>query len=127
MLPVATFSVAGVRFPGRAARLERVSEVSASGRKAAAVGDQSFILGIGFRSVGLESRIRHILISLLACPDRISLSFSAPLRYIDTIDASTIEAEHLLLERGRKLRVPVRFDQRRCDLKAAKGLDLVLR
>ena len=111
----------------RAARLERVSEVSASGRQAAALGDQCVILGISLRSVGFESRIRHFPISLLARPDRIDLSFSAPLPHIDTIDASTIEAEHLLLERRRKLRVAVRFGQRRSDLEASEGLDLILR
>src|SRR4029079_19218551 len=84
------------------------------GRKAASLGDQSVILGIGLRSVGLERRIRHFSISLFARPDRIDFSFPAPLRDIDTIDASTIEAEHLLLKRRRKLRVPMRFDQRRC-------------
>jgi hypothetical protein len=31
------------------------------------------------------------------------------------------------LERGRKLRMTMRFDQRRCDLKAAESLNLVLR
>src|ERR1700694_4860063 len=101
--------------------------LQASDREAAALGDQRVILGISLRSVGLESRIRHFPISLLASPDRIGISFSAPLRNIDTIDASTIEAEHLLLERRRKFRVAVRFDQRRCDLKASEGLDLVLR
>src|SRR6478736_2152053 len=90
-------------------------------------GEQRIILGVGLRSIGLESWIRHLPIGLLARPDRIGLSFSAPLGYIDTIDASTIEAEHLLFERWRKLRVAMRFDQRRCDLKASEGLDLVLR
>jgi hypothetical protein len=61
--------------------------LQASGREAAALGDQRVILGISLRSVSLESRIRYFLISLLARPDRIGLSFSAPLRYIDTIDA----------------------------------------
>ena len=93
----------------------------------AALGDQRVIFGIGLGSVGLESRIRDLPIGLLARPDRIGLGFSAPLRYVDTVDASTIEAEHLLLERRRKLRVAVRLDQRRRDLKASEGLDLVLR
>jgi len=84
-------------------------------------------LGICFGSVGLESRIRHLPIGLLARPDRIDLSSSPPLRYVDIIDASAIETEDLLLERRRKLRVAVRFNQRRCNLKAAEGLDLVLR
>src|SRR6185437_10779000 len=90
------------------------------GRKAASLGDQSVILRIGLRSVGLERRIRHFPISLFARPDRIDFSFLAPLRDIDTIDASAIEAEHLLLKQRRKLRVPMRFDQHRCDLKTSE-------
>jgi hypothetical protein len=99
---------------------------SSSGREASALGER-LILGICFGSVGLESRIRHLPIGLLARPDRIDLSSSPPLRYVDIIDASAIETEDLLLERRRKLRVAVRFNQRRCNLKAAEGLDLVLR
>src|SRR4029078_11156209 len=75
------------------------------GRKAASLGDQSVILGIGLRSVGLESRIRHFPISLFARPDRMRCRFSTALRDIDTINASTIEAEHLSLKRRRKLNV----------------------
>ena len=98
-----------------------------SGWQATALGDQRFKFGIGLWSVGFESRIRHLPINLLARPDRIGLSFSAPFRYVDTVDASPIEAEHLLLERRRKLRVAVRLNQCRRDLKASEGLDLVLR
>ena len=65
---------------------------------------------VGLGSVGLESRISHLPINLFSLPDRISFGFSATLWYIDTIDASTIEAEDLLLERRRKLRIAVRFN-----------------
>src|SRR5262245_17023203 len=98
-----------------------------SGWETTALGDQRVILVIGFGSVGLESRIRNFQIGLFTGADRIGFRFSAPLWYIDTVHASTIEAEHLSLKRGRKLRVAMRFDQRRCDLKASEGLDLVLR
>src|SRR6476620_12042699 len=101
--------------------------LQASGREAAALGDQRVILGISLGSVGLERRIRNLPISLLAYPDRIGLSFLAPLPYVDAIDARPIETEHLLLKRRRELGIAVRLDQRRHDLKTSEGLDLVLR
>ena len=97
------------------------------GREAAALGDQRLKFGIGLGSVGLERRIACFLIRLLARPDRIGLCPSAPLGDVDTVDASAVETENLLLERRRKLRIAVLLDQRRRDLKASEGLDLVLR
>jgi hypothetical protein len=82
----------------------------ASGREATALADQRFIFGIGLGAVGLESRIRHFLISLLARSDRIGLRFPASLRDIDIVYASTIEAEHLLFERRGKLSRSARYE-----------------
>src|SRR4029077_18681898 len=75
----------------RSARSRASARLSVSlGRETAALGNQCLIFGIGLRSICLESRISDLPISLLARSDRIGLSFSAPLRYIDTVDASTI-------------------------------------
>ena len=96
------------------------------GRDATALGDQRLEFGIGLWPVGLECWIGVFPIRLLSSADRIVIGLLAPLRHVDAVDASAVEAEHLLLERRRELRVAVRLDQRGRDLKASEGLDLVL-
>src|SRR5262245_48887014 len=77
--------------------------------------------------VGLERRISGRTVGGLARSDRIGVRLPPPLRYVDTVDPGAIEAEHLLLEHRRELRVAVRLSQHRVNLEAAEGLDLVLR
>src|SRR5262245_10077046 len=98
-----------------------------SGRQAAALSDQSVILGIGLRSVGLKRRIGGRTVDGLTRSDRISVRLAPPLRHVDAVDPRPIETEHLLLEHWRELRVAMRLSQHRVNLEAAEGLDLVLR
>ena len=100
----------GSQYLSRFASQLALAGLSISGRKGTALDHQGFILEIGRGSVCLESRVRHFLIKLLALSDRIGLSSSALLRYVDTINAGTIKTEYLSFKRRRKVRVTVPVD-----------------